>query len=128
MADEKQWMVPNGGAGGFMPRTLEDLGLDPLAQARVLEWFAFKVWVAMNEGSGEREYVGKLYDPLSVELETTGSGVAHSYVFDFTDGGRHHPFHSLHELEEWLTDEAIAAVRVGYESKFDNIDEGGSST
>ena len=97
------------------PHTLEDLGLDPMTKARVLEWYAFKIWVADNEGSGDQEYGGKSYDPLTIELDTRGGGVAHSYVFDFRDGGRHHVFHSLAELEEWLTEEAITSVKFGGE-------------
>lgn len=110
------WMTPRKDAGeGFMggPRTLDDLALDSLQRAQVLEWFAFKVWVAMNEGAGYADYSGKSYDPLSIELEPYGGGTAHSYVFDFKDGGRHHPFGSLAQLEAWLTDEAIQAVRYG---------------
>lgn len=113
MSEQERWyMTPSGEDAGFMrgPRTLEDLSLDTLQKVQVLEWFAFKVWVAMNEGSGDPEYSGKSYDPLTVEVDSRGGGVAHSYVFDFHDGGRHHPFHSLRELEEWLTEEAIQAV------------------
>lgn len=116
--DKPWWMVTgNREAGGYMggPHTLDDIPLDPLQKAQVLEWFAFKVWIGDNEGSGDRDYGGKSYDPLTIELDTRGGGVAHSYVYNFRDGGRHHPFHSLHELEEWLTEEAIQSVRRGYQ-------------
>ena len=120
MTDTRPWYLePRGDrAAGFMsgPRTLADVELDSLQRVQVLEWFAYKVWVAMNEGSGDADYSGKSYDPLTVNLESNGCGVAHSYVFNFKDGGRHHSFHSLAELEEWLTDEAIQAVRYGGES------------
>jgi hypothetical protein len=85
------------------PRTrLADLDLDSLQRARLLEWWADRIWVATEEGSGDREYGGKRYDPLTIELASNGSGVAHSYVFDFHDGGRHHAFDSLDQVEDWL--------------------------
>lgn len=111
--DPPWWMTPRGeDIGGFMscPRTLDDLNLDSLQKTQVLEWFAFKVWVMMNEGGGDPDYSGKSYDPLTVDLESSGGGTAHSYVYNFRDGGRHHPFHSLRELEQWITEEGIQAV------------------
>jgi hypothetical protein len=92
------------------PRLLTELGLDSLTVARILEWFALKIWVAGEEGSGEREYHGKSYDPLKIELDSGGGGVAHSYVFNLRDGGRHHGFQSLEELEIALTEELIGVV------------------
>lgn len=93
------------------PHRVSDLGLDPLQQARVLEWYANRILVASEEATGEPDYCGKSYDPLTIELDTRGGGTAHSYIFDFRDGGRHHPFHSLNELETWLQEEAIDACR-----------------
>lgn len=88
---------------------LAEIGLDTLQRAKVLEWFARKIWVGSEEGSGEREYCCKSYDPLTIELSTDGGGVAHSYVFNFHDGGRHHVFDSLDQLEDWLLEELIGS-------------------
>lgn len=96
---EREWWLDNA--------RLSEIGLDSLQRARVLEWFARKFWVATEEGSGEPEYHSKSYDPLTIELASNGGGTAHSYVFDFHDGGRHHYFDSLDQLEDWLMEELI---------------------
>lgn len=99
-----------------LPSRLSRLDFDPLTRAKILEWYAERVWVATEEGSGEPEYGGKSYDPLRIELRADGSGVAHSYVFGFHDGGRHHSFDSLDDLEDWLLEEAIEGVDWARES------------
>lgn len=106
-------------------RSLADIGLDSLQRAAVLEWFADKLWVAQEEGSRNRDYGGKSYDPLSIELRPDGGGIAHSYVFNLRDGGRHHSFDSLNSLEEMLVDEAIGVVRwaVGWGAEAEMVDE-----
>jgi hypothetical protein len=86
---------------------LSQIDLNPSQRAAVLEWFAFRVWVGAQEGTGCREYHSKSYDPLTIDLRTDGGGTAHSYVFDFHDGGRHHHFDSLDNLEDWLFEELI---------------------
>ena len=43
----------------------------------------------------------KVYDPLTIE-----GNIAHSYVMDLRDGGRHHPFDTL----EQLADDALADI------------------
>lgn len=83
-----------------MRKTLNDTNLDILAKIQVLEWFAFQIWDADPEAGGS-----KSYDPLTIELNSDGTGIAHSYVFDFHDGGRHHYFDSLDQLEKWLKEE-----------------------
>ena len=109
--DKPWWLTPSpGDAYRDQPRLLSELGLDSITTARILEWFALKIWVGLEEGSGEREYYGKSYDPLKIELSTSGGGVAHSYVFNLRDGGRHHGFQSLEELEMALTEELIKGV------------------
>ncbi len=77
----------------------------PLTQAQkecVLEWLARKLWVIYEESSGEPDYYGKSYDPLVIEGDT-----AHSYVFNLWDGGRHHVFENLKQLEDGLIKETI---------------------
>jgi hypothetical protein len=90
--------------------TLAELGLDSLQIVRLLEWFAWKMWIAREEGSGAPEYYGKSYDPLAIEISSDGSGVAHSYTFNLNTGGRHHPFESLGELEGLLAKELVGIV------------------
>lgn len=89
---------------------LKEIVPDQLLRAAVLEWFANKIWVGLEEGSGFPDYGGKSYDPLTIEMRTDGGGIAHSYVFNFHDGGRHHSFDSLDNLEEWLLEELINGV------------------
>ena len=112
---ELPWYFESGeNSWGDRPQTLADLGLDSLQQARVLEWFAFKVWVASNEGTPDGDYHSKSYDPLTIELDSHGGGTAHSYVFNLNTGGRHHGFSSLAELERLLFEEAIGTVKWAY--------------
>lgn len=61
----------------------------------VLEWLAQKIWRTLDE-----EEHCKTYDPLLIE-----DNVAHSYVFRFEDGGRHHSFKDYTHLEEMLEQE-----------------------
>lgn len=77
--------------------SVDDLPLSPAQKECVLEWYAKKVCHTANP---DECCCGKSYDPLTIEGHT-----AHSYAFDFKDGGRHHPFGSLAELEGWLDDE-----------------------
>ena len=72
---------------------------------KVLEWFAKKLWVLLEEGSGESDYYGKSYDPLEIN-----GNIAHSYVFDLRDGGRQHPFKNLEELEIMLMEYGIKQI------------------
>ncbi len=85
--------------------TINDLPLTEDQKCRVLEWFARKLWVLLEESSGSPHYYGKSYDPLVVENNT-----AHSYVFDLEDGGRHHAFYDLEHLEKMLLDEGIRRI------------------
>ncbi len=88
--------------------TLDDLPLDDTQKALVLEWYARKLWVMLEEGSGEPDYYGKMYDPLVIDLEAKE---AHSYVFDLPDSRRHHPFSDLLDLEEKLKQEGIRRIQ-----------------
>lgn len=47
----------------------------------------------------------KSYDPLTIE-----GNVAHSYVFDLEDGGRHHQFENCVALVDALTNEIIQKI------------------
>lgn len=48
----------------------------------------------------------KQYDPLTIE-----NGIAHSYVFDLEDGGRHHAYRDLSHLEAMLLTEVVKEIR-----------------
>jgi hypothetical protein len=47
-----------------------------------------------------------MYDPMDIELKEK---MAHSYVFDLEDGGRHHPYKDLEHLENMIFDEGKKA-------------------
>ncbi len=89
--------------------SLDDLPFSDDEKVFVLEWFARKLWVILEEGSGDPDYYGKSYDPLTIDRE---KGVAHSYVFNLSEvGGRHHPFESLLDLEALLVQAGITRIK-----------------
>lgn len=92
-------------------RRLSEVSADTLVKIQILEWFAWKIYIAQAEAECDGDYRGKSYDPMTVEINADGSGIAHSYVFDFEDGGRHHPFSSLEELETMLTNELVGIAK-----------------
>ena len=55
---------------------------------------------------GIEDGIGKMYDPLTIEDK-----IAHSYVFDLKDGGRHHPFTSLQELKNDILEETVKSIK-----------------
>ena len=81
--------------------TIDDLPFTEEQKAIVLEWFAMKIKEILQIFDPYWGDHHKSYDPLVI-TET----VAHSYLFDFKDGGRHHSFKSLTQLERWLVEEA----------------------
>lgn len=85
-------------------RTINDLPLSEMQKRCVLEWFAWKIWEMLME-LGIEDGHGKLYDPLVIE-----ENECHSYVFDLGDGGRHHKYETLAELEERLKNEMIESI------------------
>lgn len=92
---------------------ISEIGLDSVQQARVLEWYATRLW-ALQEEPDDGDYYGKSYDPLKIELRSDGSGTAHSYALcvEHSGSGRHHEFASLDELEKNLTNPMINSWRV----------------
>jgi len=82
--------------------TIDDLPLTEEQKAIVLEWFAMKIKEILRIFDPEWGDHCKSYDPLVIT-----DSVAHSYLFDFKDGGRHHPFKLLTQLERWLAEEAV---------------------
>lgn len=85
---------------------IDDLPLNRQQKCRVLEWFARKLWVLLEEGSGEPDYYSKSYDPLIIDGDE-----AYSYVFSLNDGGRHHKFNNLKHLEDMLMAEGIDRIK-----------------
>ncbi len=97
--------------------TIDDLPLSEYEKRFVLEWFARKLWVLLQEGSGEKDYGGKRYDPLLIE----DGNIAFSYVFDLEDGGRKHTFRDAAHLEQMLMNEGVAEIqRFIEEAKHEN--------
>lgn len=73
-----------------------------------LEGLAYGVWCAQQMYfDGSLGQHSKSYDPLYIESFNLGikKWIVHSYVFDFIDGGRHHEFDSLEQIETELIKE-----------------------
>jgi len=95
------------GIGFARWRSVEELPLTRLEKEAVLELFAMHLWKILEEGSGDPDYYHKSYDPLVIE-----DNEAHSYVFRLSEqGGRHHPFETLEELEGKLIEDAIDRIQ-----------------
>ena len=88
-------------------RSIAELPLTRLEKEAVLELFAMHLWYILEEGSGNPDYHHKSYDPLVIE-----DNEAHSYVFRLSEqGGRHHEFMSLAELEGRLIEDAVSRIK-----------------
>ncbi len=85
--------------------TVDDLDLTEDQKEQVLEFLARKLWLIIEESSGDPDYHHKSYDPLIIEGNT-----AHSYVFNL-GGGRHHNFDSLVDLEDKLLKDTIRRIK-----------------
>ena len=92
-------------AGTNTNKTIDDLPLSELQKRCVLEWFAWKMWELLIELGIEDGY-GKSYDPLLIDDKK-----CHSYIFDLGDGGRHHDYETLREVEEKLMNEVVVVVK-----------------
>ena len=90
-------------------RTVTELPLTEEQKATALEYAANILYRALCE-SGVSHYETKSYDPLTIE-----GHIAHSYVFEFEDGGRHHPFRNYEHLEQMLIAEGARTIRDGIE-------------
>lgn len=78
------------------------------AKKCILEYLARKLWIILEETSGEPDYYGKSYDPLVIDRD---ENLAYSYVFQLETGGRTHPFSSLKELEDMMMKELINEIK-----------------
>lgn len=79
--------------------SIDDLPVDQDTKEMVLEYLARRYWKVLLDLKYQDGH-SKTYDPLIIDGNT-----AHSYVFDLEDGGRHHSFDSLKDLERMMTEE-----------------------
>lgn len=87
--------------------SIDDLPLSDAQKRCVLEWFARKCWIIIEEGTGDKDYYGKSYDPLVIHPT---QNEAWSYVFRLHDGGRRHAFSSLSDIEDAIVQEVIEEI------------------
>ena len=100
---DKEIAKHRGGTSTY--KTIDDLPLSELQKRCVLEWLAWKAWNVLIELGIEDGY-GKSYDPLVIEADK-----CHSYIFDLGDGGRHHDYGTLREIEEKLMKEVVEEIK-----------------
>jgi len=86
---------------------IDDLKLPKEQKKRVLEWYARKLWHILRQLDISDGHC-KMYDPLLFDTEKK---VVHSYIFDLWDGGRHHPYETLKQVEDGITKEVITEIQ-----------------
>jgi hypothetical protein len=77
---------------------------EKLIDERDVESYAQALWDILLE-LGIQDGHSKSYDPLTIEGK-----IAHTYVFDLEDGGRHHEFKDLEQLRVMMLKETAAAI------------------
>lgn len=87
-------------------------------KAIVLEYLAQKLWKTLIK-VGIMESYCKSYDPLLID-----GNIAHSYVFDMKDGGRHHSFKDYKDLEQMLIDNTADLINEALNSPCEDCDCG----
>jgi hypothetical protein len=95
---------------------IDTLPLHPKEKEAVLEYLARKLWTILIRTDLMDDY-GKSYDPLIIE-----GNIAHSYVFDMEDGGRHHSFKDYKHLEEMLMNDTITRINHALTSPCDDCE------
>ena len=90
---------------------IDTLPLKNFQKEMVLEYLAQKLWRILIRTDILESHC-KSYDPLLIE-----GTIAHSYVFDMKDGGRHHGFKDYKDLETMLMDETINHIK----NKIDDV-------
>jgi hypothetical protein len=98
---EKKWQC-YGLSGCCWWDNIDELPLTESQKACVLEWVAQKLQQTKYAEENDIWTCGKSYDPLSIDVK---GKVAHSYVIDFEDGGRHHPFENMKYIEDGIFNE-----------------------
>jgi hypothetical protein len=76
---------------------IDALPLTELQKACVLEWLAQKLRQTPFAQKYDIWQYGKSYDPLLFDGQT-----AYSYVMNMSDGGRHHAFSNMAEVEGYI--------------------------
>lgn len=71
-----------------------------------VEGYAAACWHILL-GLGVQDGHSKTYDPMTID--EVGK-VAHSYVFDLWDGGRHHHYENLEQIIEAVKKEAVSSL------------------
>lgn len=90
--------------------TIASLPLNDEQKEIVMEYLAARYWAILEVLEPDSSSWGwKEYDPLTIE-----GRVALSYVFDFEDGGRRHPFRDLTHLEDMLLKEIVKEIRLTF--------------
>jgi hypothetical protein len=70
------------------------------------EAFCAGVYMAWQD-STDKDYYQKMYDPMTIDEDKK---IAHSYVFDLNDGGRHHSYESLEQVCRDALKQAVACI------------------
>lgn len=81
-----------------------------------LEACAVFIEMVVRVMSGEGRS-SKHYDPMTILMNSDGSGKALSYAMNLDNGGRSHPFLSLDDLCRQMVDECVRRIQeeVAYE-------------
>lgn len=87
---------------------IDELNLTEQHKKDVLVWYANKLWKMLIR-TGISDTHCKSYDPLEFDDEER---VVHSYVFDLHDGGRHHEYKTLREVEDGLDLNALETLKL----------------
>lgn len=95
---------------------IDTLPLKDFQKKAVLEYLAQKLWRILLKTNIMEDHC-KIYDPLIIE-----GNIAHSYVFDMEDGGRHHPFKDYKHLEQMLMEETILRINEALSSPCGDCD------
>ena len=93
--------------------TVDNIQVADEVKAQILELLAWHLW-RVKVRLGTEDGSCKSYDPLHVDLEEKE---AHTYVFDLWDGGRHHPYESLQQLEQGLEDNTVEEIQEWHEEE-----------
>lgn len=88
--------------GRYEWENIDELPLTEYQKACVLEWLAQKLEQTQYAENEDIWQYGKSYDPLTIDVENK---VAHSYVMDMADGGRHHSYGNMSDIEHYIFNE-----------------------
>ena len=75
------------------------------------------MWLArveQDQDSGVVTVIGVVndrIDNIAIGRQDLENKDAHTYVFDLWDGGRHHPYESLQQLEQGLEDDTVKEIQ-----------------